>query len=97
VRQQHWNIFAALAQRRQLQVNHIQAVIQILAESPFANQRQQINIGRRDDAHIDLELLGPAQPHEFAFLNHAQQLCLCLRANRRDFIEENRSLVGNFK
>ena len=38
-----------------------------------------------------------AQAHELALLNHAQQFGLRFRADGRNFVEENRALVGDLK
>ena len=95
--EQQRNIFPAIAQRRKLKVNHVQAVIQILAKAAFAHQREQIHVGRGDDAHVHLDGVRAAQAHEFALLNHAQQLGLRLRADGGNFVEENRALIGDFE
>ena len=43
----------AVAKRRHVQVQHIQPVIQILAELAGTDCFEQAAIGRRDDAHVD--------------------------------------------
>ena len=91
------NVFATVAQRRQLQVDDVEAVIEIFAEAAFPDQREQIDVGGGDDAHVDLELFGAAEAHELALLNHAQELGLRLRADGGDFVEEDRSLIGDFE
>ena len=58
---QQGNIFLAIAQRGKLDGNHIQAVIQILAEAAFAHQAQQIQIAGGDDAHIHFDVF-PCRP-----------------------------------
>jgi len=42
-------------------------------------------------------LLGAAETHEFALLNHAQKLGLRFGADGSDFIEENGALIGDFE
>jgi len=39
----------------------------------------------------------PPEAHEFAFLNHAQELGLGFVADGGDFVEENGALIGNFE
>ena len=78
-------------------MDHVQAVVQILTEAAFSNKCQKLDIRRRDDPNIDLQLLRAAQSHEFTFLNYAKQFCLRLRADGGDFVEENRALIGNFE
>ncbi len=91
------DIFLALAERRQLQRNDVEAVIQVLAETAVANQLHQIFVGGGKDANVDLDRIGAAEAHEFALLNDAKELGLCFRANRGDFVKEDRPLVGHFE
>jgi len=49
------------------------------------------------DAYVNLELLGAAETHEFALLNHAQKFGLRFGANGGDFIKENGALIGDFE
>ena len=91
------NIFAALAQRRQVKRDHVQTVEQILAERAFAHHLPQIDVGRGDDAHVDVHLLHAAEMHELAILQHAQYLGLRVHGHCADFVEEKRAAIGNFK
>src|SRR5467141_2926395 len=95
--QEKGHIFAAVAQRRNLEVDHVQAVKQIFAEAALANQSEEVDVGSGYDAHVNLELLGAAETHEFALLNHAQKFGLRFGANGGDFIEENGALIGDFE
>src|ERR1700676_4325810 len=78
-------------------MDDVQTVIKIFAEAAFANQAEQFYVRSGDDTHIDFNLLGAAETHEFALLNYAQQLGLGFRADAGDFIEENGALVGDFE
>ena len=88
------HIVFAIAQRRELDVNHMQAVVQIFAEASFFHQLAQIHVGGGDDAHIHFDHVHPAEAHELAFLHHAQQLGLRLEGNVADFVEEDAPFVG---
>ena len=57
----------------------------------------QIDVGRGDDAHVDLDRLDAAEPHELALLDHAQQLGLGLERDVADLVEEDRPLVGELE
>src|SRR5260221_6151365 len=94
---QRRNVFRAAAQRRQVDSDYIQAVIQVFTELAFANQNIQIDIGRRDDPDIHLELLHAAQVHEFSVLKHAQDFGLRFQAHGADFVQKNSAAVGYFK
>src|SRR5213078_596628 len=78
-------------------VDYVQAVIKIFAEAALSHQRKELYVGSGYNAHVDSELLGAAEAHEFALLNHAQKLGLRFRADGGDFIEENGALVGDFE
>ena len=54
VRDQHGQVLATLTQRRHLDVNHAQAIQQILAELPRGNELRQISIGRRNDSDVSI-------------------------------------------
>src|SRR5262249_51873946 len=95
--QQQGNVFAPVAQRRKLKVNHVQPVEQVFAEAAFPHQGEQIDVGRRHDADIHLDLLGPAKAHEFAFLNDTKQLGLRFGTDGGDLVEKDGALVSDFK
>src|SRR6202521_5482659 len=45
MRKQRGHIFAAIAQRRQLQVNDVEAVIEIFTEAAFADEGEEVHVG----------------------------------------------------
>src|SRR5438105_5031299 len=88
------NILAALAKRRKLERDNVQAMVKVLAKTGVTHQTEQIDIGGGDDAYIHLDRFRPTQAHEFSFLDYPQQLGLCFQANSGYFVEENRALIG---
>ncbi len=94
---QQRNVFAALAQRRQIEGDYIQAVEKVLAEFPFLHHLPEVNVGGGNDAHVDLDFLHAAQVHKLAVLQNAQDLGLRVHAHGADFVEEKRAAIGNFK
>src|SRR6266849_7608877 len=74
--EEHRHILAAVAQRRKLQMNDVEAVEQVLTEAAFANEREEIDVRSSDDADVHFDLFGAAETHEFAFLNDPQELGL---------------------
>ena len=94
---QRGNIFFVFAQRRNVDGDHIQAIVQILAERAFFERGAQIAIRGGDQTHVDFERFGAAEALEFAFLQDAQQLHLNRGRNVADFVEEKRAFVGEFK
>src|SRR6266436_953752 len=97
MRKQSGNVFAAIAQRRQLKVNDIEAVIEIFPEAAFADKGEKIHVGGSDDPDVHFNLLGAAEAHEFALLNDAGKFGLRFRADGGDFVEEDRALIGDFE
>ena len=61
---------------------------------PLATSVFEIAVGRRDDAHVDLDGLGRADAADLALLQHAQELHLHLRADLADLVEEQRPALG---
>ena len=94
---QQRNIFAALAQRRQIEADYVEAVKQVFAEAAFFHHLAEIHVGGGDDAHVHLNFLHAAQVHELAVLQHAQNLALRVHAHGADFVEEEGAAVGNFE
>src|ERR1041385_5202744 len=70
---------------------------QALTKPSLPNKCQQFDVRSSHNPDINLELFGPAEPHEFTLLNHAQKLGLGFRADRGDFVEENGTLIGDFE
>ncbi len=94
---QQRDVFAALAQVRHADGNHVEAVIEIFAEKIFGDGFVEIAIGGGDDAHIDGNFAGAADRAHGALLQDAQQLHLHGQSHFADFVEEDGSAAGHFK
>ena len=70
---QQLDVVAPLAQRRQLDREDVQAVVQVLAQLARRDRLLDAAAGGGDDAHVDLDRLGPADPGDRGRLEHAQQ------------------------
>ena len=91
---QRWDVLPMLPKRRQRDMDDVQAVEEITAESPRLNLLGEIPVGARDDADVDPEGLGAAdRPHLF-LLDHAQQLHLQMQRHLADLIEKDRAVAG---
>ena len=97
VADQQRNIFAPLTQRRHGDGEDIQPVKEVAAKLAFRDHLCQVAIGRRDHADVDTDGARAAQPFEFLFLQNAQQLGLEFEGDVPDFIQKQRSLVGEFE
>ena len=91
------DVFAPVAQRRQLDLDDVQPIVEVFSELPFGHELLEVDVGRRDDAGVDLLRLDPAQPHELPFLHHPQQLGLRLYRHAADLVEEDGALVGQLE
>jgi hypothetical protein len=87
----------ALTQRRQLDRELREAVVQVLAEFAFADQRRQIAVGRGDDPHIDFVGVVGTQRTNLAFLQHAQNLRLQRQRHVADLVEQQRAAIGRIE
>ena len=65
---QRQDVFAAIAQRRNLERNYTESKIQIGAETAGGDFVAQLAIGRRDDSDIYLARFRRANPQDLAVL-----------------------------
>jgi len=94
--EQQRNVLAPLAQGRQLDHDHVEAVVQILAEAALVRALAQVVLGGRHDAGIYRNQLIAAQALQAALLKYAQQLDLRLHRHTLDLVEEERAAAGMF-
>ena len=97
VARQRRDVLAAFAQRRQVDRHHVEAIVQVVAETAGLDLVFQELIGRRHDARIDADGAALADALELVLLQHAQQLDLQLRTHAGDFVEEDRAAVGRLE
>ena len=90
-------VVAALAQRRQVQVEHVQPVVQVLAQRARALRLLEVAVRRRDHAHVDVDLLAAADAAEIPLLERAQELGLQERRHLPDLVEEDGPAVGQLE
>src|ERR1700676_327744 len=97
MREKQRHVFAAVAQRRKDQMNHVQTVVKIFAEAAFADQSKEVDVGSGNDADIHFNCFGAAEAHEFTLLNDAQELGLRFMADSGDLIEKYGALIRDFE
>ncbi len=90
-------ILAALAQRRDVDRNHVEPVIEVFAEAARFGFLQQVAIAGGDDPGIDADGLRIADALELVLLQHAEQFDLQLGRGRVDFVEKNGAGVGGLE
>jgi hypothetical protein len=86
---QDWNVLAALAQGREREGQHVEAVEQILAELPFGHHLLQIAFSSGDDTHVDGSRARPAQALNRSILQYTQQFDLHRQWYVVDIVEED--------
>ena len=87
------DVLAPVAQGRGLDREDIQAIEQILAEGAVLDLLGWVAIGRRDDAHVDLDRAFAADGIDLALLQRAQQLDLHVQRQFADFVQEQGAAV----
>ena len=88
------DVLPAIAQRRQMDVEDVQAIVEVFAKAPLAHLALQIAVGSDDDAGVDRNRLDRADAADLALLQHAQELALKVHAHLGDLIEQQRATVG---
>ena len=84
-------IFATFAQRGKLELDDLEAIVEILAEAALLDLLLEIAVGRGDDPHIDLDAARAPDPLELPLLQDPQHLGLGLGRHVADLIEEDRA------
>src|SRR5258707_15580215 len=91
------NISFPFTERRQRKWENIQPIVQILSEFAVTDHLPQVSIARRDDTNIDPRGTGAAHSLELAFLEHSKKFGLKLQRHVSNFVEEQRSTIGQRK
>ena len=91
------DIFLAIAQRRQMDVEDVEAVKQVLAQMAAAHRFLGHLIGGRHHPHVHFEFGLAAQPPHLGIFQNAQQLGLRLQGHFADFVQQQRAVLGHFE
>ena len=91
---QQGNIFLEVAQCRQADGEHIEAVIQIQPEPSGGDLRLQIAMRSGDDPYIHLSPCCGSHGAHLPFLNQAEEFYLHIQRQIADFVEERRAFIG---
>jgi hypothetical protein len=95
VGEQRLDVVPTLAQRRDREVDHVQPIIEILAEALVGNSRHQVAVGRGDYADIHLRVHAiRAHALDLAAFKKAQEKGLHAEAHLADFVHENGPAVS---
>ena len=92
------HVFAAFAQGRHRDLNHVEAVIEVFPEGALRDHLAQVAVGGADDAHVDVVSAAVgADPLNLASLQEAQQQALHPKGHLANLIQEHRAHVGRFE
>src|SRR6185312_6779175 len=87
-------VFETLAQRRQLDADDVDAVIEVAAELAARHLVLEVAVGGEEHAGAGADLLASAEAEEAAVLQQLQQLVLQAELEFADLVEEEGSAVG---
>jgi len=85
------DLLAPFAERRDVDPDDAEAVIEILAELAFGDALFEIGVGRGDDANVDSLRLGLADRHDLVLLEEAQEFRLDVQRQIADLVEKQRA------
>ena len=95
--EQQRHILATFAQRRQQDLDGVEAKQQVGAESPFIAEHRRRHVGRCDDPDIERHAAVAADRRYPALFERGQQLGLQVQRQVADFIEEDGAAIGRLE
>src|ERR1039458_4894852 len=94
---QHNDSAAAFAERRQVQLNHVKAVVKVLAEFTVLNHLLQVAVCCANQADVHRQRRIATQAFKGAVTEHAQQLGLQSQGHITNLIQEQSSSVRSLE
>src|SRR5207244_1824778 len=82
------DVFRPLAERRQLDLEDLQTVVEVLAEVAARDRRLQVTVRRRYEPHVRANVARAAEPSKLALLEHPEHLRLDGVAHLADLVQE---------
>ena len=90
-------VLAPLVQRRQAELDDVQAMVQILAKVLPLALGFEILVRRRDDSHVDRNRPPSTHPFDHALLQHTQEFGLRRQAQVTHLVQEQGPAIGHLK
>ena len=92
------DVLLALAQRRQVDVDDVEAVVQVLAEPAALDLVVEVAVRRGDDADVDLDRqrCEPTRSNSRSWRTRSSFACIAER-HLADLVEEDRAVVGHLE
>jgi hypothetical protein len=88
---QKQDVLPPLAERRQLNPEHRDTIVQVFAEPAIDDRALEVEFGGSNATDVGLERRGAADPLVLSFLQDAKQLGLLGRRELADLVEEERA------
>ncbi len=96
--EQRRHVVLALAQRRDRDVDDVEAVVEVFAEFAGGDPLGQAAVGRRHHAHVRVDAVAfVADALDFAGFEEAEQQRLHAQRHLADFVHEDGAAVGRFE
>src|SRR5262249_8763745 len=89
---EEWNVVVALPQRRQMERDDVEPIVQIAAEVARANLFVEIAIRRGHHARVDRDGFRGSDGNDFAMLERTQQLDLRRGGRLANLVQEEGAL-----
>src|ERR1039457_6853920 len=86
------NLHAPLAERGDIDREHTEAVVKILAEGFFQQCVLHLDVCGGNDSHVDLDGLFPTETSEVAVLENLQEFGLHMRTDLADLVQKQRTM-----
>ena len=90
-------VFHVLAQRRHVDVEDVEAVVEVGAQVAFGNGVRGVAVGGGQHAHVHVLLGARAQAAQLALLKNAQQLGLGADGHFADLVQQQRAAGGQLE
>src|SRR6266852_84252 len=97
VAEQQRNLGGQLAQRRHVDGENVQAIVEVFAQPPGLDGLVDVHVGGCQHAYVNLHQVPPTETRVLVILKHMQQLGLQVRAHLRNLVKKNRALVGQLE
>src|SRR6266481_1326019 len=91
---QQRDVLDAVAQRREDHLDHVEAVVEVLAELPLPHPAGKVLVGGGHHAAVHLDRAGPAQALDLAVLQEPEQLHLHRGSELAHLVEEEGAALG---
>src|SRR5581483_4942737 len=88
------HVVHALAERRDVEQDHVQAIVEVLAQDAFLEGLLQVAVRCRDDADVDRDRRRRAEALDLPLLERAEELRLEARVHLADLVEKEGAAVG---